>query len=30
MTVAAMFPERVDKLIIDGVQNPHEYWHALA
>jgi pimeloyl-ACP methyl ester carboxylesterase len=29
-TVAAMFPERVDKLILDGVQNPHEYWHALA
>jgi pimeloyl-ACP methyl ester carboxylesterase len=27
-TVAAMFPERVDKLILDGVQNPHEYYHA--
>lgn len=27
-TVAAMFPERVDKIILDGVQNPHEYYHA--
>ncbi|KAK3384095.1 TAP-like protein-domain-containing protein [Lasiosphaeria ovina] len=27
-TVAAMFPERVDKLVIDGVQNPHDYYHA--
>ncbi|KAJ6439310.1 nedd8-like protein [Purpureocillium lavendulum] len=27
-TVASMFPERIDKLIIDGVQNPHEYYHA--
>lgn len=25
-----MFPERIDKLIIDGVQNPHEYYHAWA
>lgn len=25
-----MFPERVDKMILDGVQNPHEYYHALA
>ncbi|KAK4612044.1 Tripeptidyl aminopeptidase [Fulvia fulva] len=29
-TVAAMFPNRIDKLILDGVQNPHEYYHALA
>ncbi|RYP62594.1 hypothetical protein DL771_009673 [Monosporascus sp. 5C6A] len=29
-TVAAMFPDRVDKMIMDGVQNPHEYYHALA
>ncbi|KAI9150670.1 Tripeptidyl aminopeptidase [Paramyrothecium foliicola] len=29
-TVAAMFPERIDKLILDGVQNPHEYYHATA
>ncbi|KAM0715831.1 hypothetical protein Q7P37_008345 [Cladosporium fusiforme] len=29
-TVAAMFPERIDKMLLDGVQNPHEYYHALA
>lgn len=29
-TVASMFPDRVDKFVIDGVQNPHEYYHALA
>ncbi|RYP37233.1 hypothetical protein DL767_003052 [Monosporascus sp. MG133] len=29
-TVAAMFPDRVDKMILDGVQNPHEYYHAFA
>ncbi|KAL2848552.1 TAP-like protein-domain-containing protein [Aspergillus pseudoustus] len=28
-TVTAMFPERVDKVILDGVQNPHEYFHVL-
>ncbi|KAL4808175.1 TAP-like protein-domain-containing protein [Aspergillus unguis] len=27
-TVAAMFPERMDKILLDGVQNPHEYYHA--
>jgi len=27
-TVAAMFPDRIDKMILDGVQNPHEYHHA--
>jgi pimeloyl-ACP methyl ester carboxylesterase len=25
-TVAAMFPERMDKVIIDGVVNPFEYY----
>lgn len=25
-----MFPERIDKMILDGVQNPHEYYHAHA
>lgn len=25
-----MFPERIDKMILDGVQNPHEYSRALA
>ncbi|KAK2612661.1 hypothetical protein QQS21_001278 [Conoideocrella luteorostrata] len=29
-TVAAMFPDRIDKLVIDGVQNPHQYYHANA
>lgn len=29
-TAAAMFPDRIDKMILDGVQNPHEYYHALA
>ncbi|KAB8264680.1 TAP-like protein-domain-containing protein [Aspergillus pseudonomiae] len=27
-TVAAMFPDRVDKLIIDGVMNPHQYFNS--
>ncbi|KAK0639542.1 TAP-like protein-domain-containing protein [Cercophora newfieldiana] len=27
-TVGAMFPDRIDKMILDGVQNPHEYYHA--
>ncbi|KAE8150285.1 TAP-like protein-domain-containing protein [Aspergillus avenaceus] len=26
-TVAAMFPDRVDKLILDAVMNPHEYYN---
>ncbi|KAE8420287.1 TAP-like protein-domain-containing protein [Aspergillus pseudocaelatus] len=26
-TVAAMFPDRVDKLILDGVMNPHQYFN---
>lgn len=25
-TLAAMFPEKVDKMIIDGVVNAHEYY----
>jgi pimeloyl-ACP methyl ester carboxylesterase len=29
-TVASMYPERVDKMVLDGVQNPHEYYHAHA
>ncbi|OJJ63778.1 hypothetical protein ASPSYDRAFT_263706 [Aspergillus sydowii CBS 593.65] len=29
-TVAAMFPDRVDKVILDAVQNVHEYYHAQA
>lgn len=26
-TVASMFPDRMDKVILDGVMNPHEYYH---
>ncbi|KAF2155441.1 alpha/beta-hydrolase [Myriangium duriaei CBS 260.36] len=26
MTAAAMFPERMDRLVIDGVVNPHDYY----
>ncbi|KAL4915488.1 hypothetical protein BDW62DRAFT_188307 [Aspergillus aurantiobrunneus] len=29
-TVAAMFPDRMDKIILDAVQNVHEYYHAQA
>ncbi|KAH8666941.1 proteinase [Xylariales sp. PMI_506] len=29
-TAAAMFPDKIDKMILDGVQNPHDYYHALA
>lgn len=25
-TLAAMFPERIDRMVIDGVVNPHEYY----
>ena len=25
--VAAMFPDRIDKLVLDGVLNAHEYVH---
>ena len=28
-TIAAMFPDRIGKMILDGVLNPHEYWHSL-
>ncbi|KAE8395056.1 TAP-like protein-domain-containing protein [Aspergillus alliaceus] len=27
-TVAAMFPDRVERLILDGVMNPHQYYSA--
>ncbi|KAB8211571.1 Alpha/Beta hydrolase protein [Aspergillus parasiticus] len=27
-TVAAMFPDRVDKMILDGVMNPHQYFNS--
>ncbi|KAL2809326.1 TAP-like protein-domain-containing protein [Aspergillus granulosus] len=27
-TTAAMFPDRIDKMILDAVQNVHEYYHA--
>ncbi|KAL4938022.1 hypothetical protein BDV06DRAFT_232195 [Aspergillus oleicola] len=26
-TVAAMFPDRIDRMVLDGVLNPHEYWN---
>lgn len=29
-TLVSMFPDKVDKVILDGVQNPHEYYHAFA
>ncbi|KAI2471100.1 alpha/beta-hydrolase [Annulohypoxylon bovei var. microspora] len=29
-TIAAMFPDRIERMILDGVQNPHEYYHARA
>ncbi|KAL2853376.1 TAP-like protein-domain-containing protein [Aspergillus pseudoustus] len=29
-TTAAMFPDRIDKMILDAVQNVHEYYHAQA
>jgi len=25
-----MFPDKIDRLLIDGVQNPHEYYRAHA
>ena len=28
-TVAAMFPDRMDKVLLDGVMNVHEYYHGL-
>ncbi|KAI5863686.1 TAP-like protein-domain-containing protein [Durotheca rogersii] len=27
-TVSAMFPDRVDKVLLDGVMNVHEYYHS--
>ncbi|EMR68213.1 putative tap domain-containing protein [Eutypa lata UCREL1] len=29
-TVAAMFADRIEQMVLDGVQNPHEYYHAHA
>ncbi|KAH6842325.1 TAP-like protein-domain-containing protein [Chaetomium sp. MPI-CAGE-AT-0009] len=29
-TIAAMFPDKIDKMIIDGVSNTREYYHAHA
>ncbi|KAL2795432.1 Alpha/Beta hydrolase protein [Aspergillus keveii] len=29
-TVASMFPGRIDKMVLDGVQNPHEYYNGVA
>ncbi|UNI17088.1 hypothetical protein JDV02_003466 [Purpureocillium takamizusanense] len=29
-TVASVFPDRVDKIILDGVQNVHDYYHSPA
>ena len=26
-TIASMFPERIDRMIIDGVQNAKQYYH---
>jgi pimeloyl-ACP methyl ester carboxylesterase len=26
-TVAAMFPDKMDKVVLDGVVNPFEYYH---
>ncbi len=23
-----MFPEKIDKMILDGVQNPHQYYNS--
>ncbi|KAI0165228.1 alpha/beta-hydrolase [Hypoxylon sp. FL1284] len=27
-TTAAMFPDKVERMILDGVQNPHDYYHS--
>jgi pimeloyl-ACP methyl ester carboxylesterase len=29
-TIAAMFPDRIDRMIIDGVVNPHEWYNDVA
>lgn len=29
-TLVAMFPDKVERVVLDGVQNPHEYYHAYA
>lgn len=27
-TLAVMFPDRIDRIVIDGVMNPHEYYNS--
>lgn len=27
-TLAAMFPDRIDKMVLDGVPNPYDYYHS--
>lgn len=27
-TIAAMFPDRIDRMILDSVVNIHDYWHS--
>ena len=29
-TLAAMFPDRVEQLVLDGIENVHNYYHALS
>ncbi|TQS31749.1 hypothetical protein Golomagni_07960, partial [Golovinomyces magnicellulatus] len=29
-TLVSMFPDEIDKVVLDGVQNPHEYYNAYA
>lgn len=29
-TLVSMFPDEVDRVVLDGVQNPHEYYNAYA
>lgn len=29
MTAAAMFPDRVDRMYLDGISNAHEYYHSV-
>ena len=28
-TLAAMFPDRIGRMVLDGVLNPHEYYNGL-
>lgn len=27
-TIASIFPDRMDRVVLDGVVNPHEYYHS--